>query len=476
MSEASSASTERSVAGARTRVLWLSTTAFTLLFAVWLMLGLLSIKIRPEFGLTDGQLYTLTLVAILAGSLLRFHFGVWTDRYGGRKVLTTLLLFTVIPTLAVSLVSNYTQLLVCAALFGLAGNSFSIGIAWCAAWFPKDRQGLALGVFGAGNVGASVTKLFGPALIAAVPAGFLGGVIPGGWRFIPVAYSGLLVLMACAVWFLAPKDDRTPARGKTFTETIAPIRKLRVWEYSLHYVVVFGAYVALSNLLPTYYFNNFGRELAVVFDLNEKLAEDFDTIRGLKGEAYTSYMVNNPDVKADSDTLTTWIGVLAAVCFVFPASLLRPFGGWLSDRFGPQMVMHSVFWSMTVAGSLLTFVPGAGVCAFTAALFVLGVGMGIGKASVYKMIPDAFPKDVGAVGGLVGLLGAVGGVLIPLFAAPVQTWLGQPQVVFGVLLGLTLFSLGWFSLAEMYSAWSSFRRPTVGVALQALPATANEQE
>jgi MFS transporter, NNP family, nitrate/nitrite transporter len=437
-------------AGLRTRVLWLSTIAFTLLFAVWLMLGLLSIKIRPEFGLTDGQLYNLTLVAILAGSLLRFNFGVWTDQYGGRRVLTALLLFTVIPTFFVSQVSNYTQLLICAALFGVAGNSFSIGIAWCAAWFPKEKQGLALGVFGAGNVGASVTKLFGPALIAIVPAaGFLGGVIPGGWRFIPVVYSVLLVIMAAAVWFLAPKQDRTPAKGRSFAETVAPIRKLRVWEYSLHYVVVFGAYVALSGILPMYYYNNFGSELASTLSLNEKVSSEFSTIKTLKGEAYTSYLAANPEVKADIDSLTKWIGFLAAICFVFPASLLRPLGGWLSDRFGPQVVMHGVFWCMTLAGVLLTLIPGIGVWAFTVALAILGIGMGIGKASVYKMIPDAFPKDVGAVGGLVGLFGALGGVLIPLIAGPMQVWMGKPQVVFGVLLVLTILSTVWFTVAEV---------------------------
>lgn len=449
MSANPSAPTARSEAGARARVLWLSTAAFNLLFAVWLMLGLLSIQIRPEFGLTDGQLYNLTLVAILAGSLLRFHFGVWTDRFGGRRVMTALLLFTVLPTLLVSQVSGYAQLLVCAALFGVAGNSFAVGIAWCAAWFPKEKQGLALGVFGAGNVGASVTKLVGPVLMAAVPAaGFLGGVIPGGWRFIPVGYAGLLVLMAAAVWLLSPKEDRTPAKGRSFAETVAPVRNLRVWEYSLHYVVVFGAYVALSNLLPTYYFTNYGAELAAAFGLNDRLVSEFATIKGLTGEPHAAYLAANPAVKADLDVLTRWVGLLAAVCFVFPASLLRPVGGWLSDRFGPQVVMHAVFWGMAAAGGLLTFAAGVGVGAFTAALFVLGVGMGVGKASVYKMIPDAFPKDVGAVGGLVGLLGALGGVLLPLTAAPLQVWTGRPQVVFGVLLALTVVSLVWFSLAE----------------------------
>ncbi len=181
----------------------LSTSAFTLLFAVWLMLGMLSIKIKPELGLTDGQLYNLTLAAVLAGSILRFHFGIWADRYGGRRVMTALILFTILPTLLVSRATTFTELLM-SLLYGVAGNSFSVGIAWNAAWYPKEKQGTALGIFGAGNVGASVTKFVGPFLIAAVPSvGFFGGIVPGGWRFVPVVYAVLLVLMAPAVWFLA---------------------------------------------------------------------------------------------------------------------------------------------------------------------------------------------------------------------------------------------------------------------------------
>lgn len=410
-------------AGPRRRVLWLSTAAFTLLFAVWLMFGMLAVKFKNEFGLTDGQLYNLTLTAILSGSLLRFNFGVWADKFGGRKVMALLLLLPVVPTVLVAFASEYWHLLVLAGLFGLAGNSFSVGIAWCAAWYPKEKQGLALGVFGAGNVGASVTKLFGPALIAVIPAaGFFNGAVPGGWRFIPLVYAVLLVLMAAAVWLLAPSPDRTPAKAKTFGEVMKPVGKLRVWEYSLHYVVVFGAYVALSGLLPNYYVTNYGSELAGRLGLN-------------------------PEVEADRNLMIGWVGVLAAVCFVFPASLLRPLGGYLSDKFGARGVMAAVFWGMLGAGAVLTFFPGVGVWGFTAALFVLGVGMGVGKASVYKMIPDAFPADVGAVGGLVGLLGALGGVLVPLLAGPLQSATGSPQMLFGVLLGLTVLSTGWFYVA-----------------------------
>jgi NNP family nitrate/nitrite transporter-like MFS transporter len=441
-----SPSTADDAAGPRMRVLVLSTVAFTLLFAVWLMLGMLSIKIKPELGLTDGQLYNLTIAAILSGSLLRFNFGIWADRYGGRRVMTALLLFTIVPTLLVSQVTSYAQLLICALLYGVAGNSFTVGIAWNAAWFPKERQGTALGVFGAGNVGASVTKLIGPVMIAVVPAaGFFDGAVPGGWRFIPVVYAGLLVLMAAAVWFLTPSPDRMPARGRAFSELVAPMKCAKVWEFSLQYVVVFGAYVALSGVLPMFYFTNYGADLAANLGLNAQLVAEFDTIKSLKGEAYSAYMAANPAVKADLDYLSKWIGFLAAVCYIFPASLLRPLGGWLSDKYGARVVMAAVFWGMIVAGAALVLPLGLGVWSFTFALFVLGVGMGIGKASVYKMIPDHFPREVGSVGGLVGALGALGGVLLPL------AWAAVPGSTFAALLALTAVSAAWFAVGTVFA-------------------------
>lgn len=438
--------------GQRQRVLWLSTVAFTLMFAVWLMFGMLAVKFKPELGLTDGQLYNLTLVAILAGSLPRFHFGIWTDKYGGRLVFTLLMLAIVVPTLLVSQATSYTQLMILAALFGLAGNSFTVGIAWCAAWFPKERQGFALGIFGAGNVGASATKLFGPFLIALMPAsGLFDGNIPGGWRCIPVLYAALLVLMAAALYFLSPKHDRTPAKGRSFGDIVKPVANLKVWEYSLQYVVVFGAYVAISGLLPNYYMSIYGGELAAKLDLSPKLAADYATVKALKGDEFIAFMAANPEVKADYNYLFKWVGFLAAICFVFPASLLRPLGGYLSDRVGPRLVMSAVFAAMVLSGAALTFVPSLGVWAFTAALFVLAVGMGVGKAGVYKLIPEAFPKDVGAVGGMVGALGALGGVLVPLGAIPLQAATGKPQMLFGVLLGLTALSTVWFLVSGLAS-------------------------
>lgn len=410
----------------RLRVLWLSTVAFTLMFAVWLMFGVLGVPIQKELGLTDIQLGWLGATAVLAGSLPRLAAGIATDIWGGRLVMTLMMLASALPAYFVSRATTYEELLLCALFFGIAGNSFTVGIAWNAAWFPKQQQGLALGVFGAGNVGASVTKLifglFGAALLAWIPVeGFFGGVVPGGWRFYPALYSVLLVGMAAAVWFLSPTPDHTPAKGRTYRSLLAPLKYMRVWEYSLQYVVVFGAYVALSLALPKYYVTVYGAELQSTFDL------------------------------PDGPTPVLRAASMLTVLFIFPASLLRPVGGWLSDKFGATIVLWGVFAAMLASGVILSIPLGLGVWTFTALVFVLGSGMGIGKAAVYKLIPDHFPRDVGAVGGLVGMLGALGGFVLPPLWAYTLLWTGLPQMTFAVLTVLTATSTVWFFVSETAS-------------------------
>jgi len=150
----------------RWRVMGLSTVAFTLMFNVWLMLGVLGISVRKELKLSDSQLEWLIAAAILSGALLRLNAGLWADRFGGRVVMIGLLLITAVPCYLFSQATTYEEMFVCALFFGLAGNAFSIGISWNSAWFPPNLKGVALGVFGAGNVGASGTKL----LVVLVPS------------------------------------------------------------------------------------------------------------------------------------------------------------------------------------------------------------------------------------------------------------------------------------------------------------------
>ena len=287
------AETEKTTGRGKTSVLVVSTIGFALMFAVWVMFGVLGIPIRKEFGLTDVQLSWLAAIAVLNGSIWRLAFGIFADRYGGRKVFLLLALVTMIPAFMISRASTYTELMVWAFLVGIAGNSFSVGIAWNSAWYPAAQQGFALGVFGAGNVGASVTKLIGPALIALIPAaGLAGGFIPGGWRFVPFLYCVLLGLFAIASGCSPRGTTTNPGPHDRFMEMLRPLKYVRVWRFSLYYVVVFGAYVALSVWLPKYYVD--------VYHMNLQTA------------------------------------ALLTVLFIFPASLLRPLGGYLSDKYGAR--------------------------------------------------------------------------------------------------------------------------------------------
>ena len=223
-------------------------------------------------------------------------------------------------------------------------------------------------VFGRDGEEAEILAEIVPGVTSAVGACAAAGI--------PLTHRD--VGQALAVWFLAPREDRMPGRGRSFAEMTKPLKNLRVREYGLHYTFVFGAYVALSNVLPNFYYTNYGAELTTSLSLGEQTVADFGTIKGLKGEAYATYMKDNPTVKAEIDKLTQWVGILAAICFVLPASLLRPLGGWLSDRHGAKVVMWSVFVAMSAAGVVLTLSLGLGVWRFTTALFMLGVGMGVG--------------------------------------------------------------------------------------------------
>ena len=187
-------------------------------------------------------------------------------------------------------------------------------------------------------------------------------------------------------------------------EMLKPLKHLQVWRFSVYYVVVFGAYVALSAWLPNYYRNTFGVDLRTA--------------------------------------------ALLTALYIFPASLLRPLGGSLSDIYGPRRVTDIVFIGMTAALLLLSLLR-LEIVPFTALMFVVGVGMGVGKASVYKYIPNYYPKDVGAVGGLVGMFGALGGFVLPPVFGAIGRWTGTPQSAFLALLVLTVGSLAWLHLAVM---------------------------
>lgn len=367
-----------------------STFAFTVCFAVWTIFSIIGVKIKSELGLNDTQFGLLVATPVLTGSVSRIFLGVWTEQYGGRAMFPMQMLITAVAVWLLTSVQSYEIFLLAALGLGLAGGSFIVGVSYVSHWFEKERQGTALGIFGAGNVGAAVTNFAAPFLVVAV-----------GWEDTARIYAVVLAITA-VLFYLITKDDpaqqerkSTGKKAVSTSEQLAPLKNLQVWRFSTYYFFVFGAFVALASFLPRYYVGAYGLEL-------------------------------------------TTAGVLAGL-FSLPGSVFRALGGWMSDKWGARFVMYLTFvvslaclffmsypqTSYIVQGisGPIQFDIGIGLTLFVLLTVVLGFVMSLGKAAVYKHIPVYYPNHVGSVGGLVGMIGGLGGFVLP--------------IAFGILLDLT---------------------------------------
>lgn len=456
------------------RVLVMSTLAFTICFAAWMINGVLVTflveqKIRSWTPLQIGWLVG---APVLTGAAMRLPLGLLADRCGGRAVLTGLMLTAAVPMFLLSYAESYQHFLLAGLGFGLAGASFAVGVAYISVWFPKKHIGTALGIFGLGNVGAAATAMFAPLLLQRLTA-----TDPDHWRALPQMYAWMLVAMAGLFWLFTFTKKVEGNGDASLLQRLHPLRQLRVWRFGLYYSFFFGGFVALSQWLIPYYVNVYTMPVATA-------------------------------------------GFLTAL-FSLPSGFVRMFGGWISDQWGARTVMYGTL----VAGllgcvflfpaAMVIHTPGEGITAagdavvtrvtareialsngkiyalrekdpeklldfthdrhlvwpktvrwqeplvkegeavhkgqllargttrvffqanqwvFTFWVFVLGCAMGIGMAAVYKHIPTYFPGEVGVVGGLVGVLGGLGGFAFP--------------IVFGFLLkGTGLWTTCWVFLA-----------------------------
>jgi NNP family nitrate/nitrite transporter-like MFS transporter len=396
------------------RALWLSTIAFTVCFAVWTIFAIIGVRIKQELGLSETQFGLLVGTPILTGSLIRLALGIWTDQYGGRIVYTLVMLSAAVATFLLSYAQTYPQMLLAALGVGISGGSFAVGIAYVSRWYPTGQQGTALGIFGAGNVGAAVTKFLAPFVLVAY-----------GWQTTAQVWAAGIAIMGIAFW-LTTRDDpvlrERRARGEKPRSAwleLEPLKNVQVWRFSLYYFFVFGAFVALSLWLPKYLINVYG-----------------------------------VDIKA--------AGMIAAF-FSFPASVFRAYGGHLSDRYGARRVMYWTFLVAVACTFVLSYPPTdyivytvsgprafhleMGVVPFTVTVFILGFFMALGKAAVYKHIPVYYPDNVGAVGGLVGMIGGLGGFVLPIAFGALLDLTGLYTSCFMLLFALVSGALIWMHMA-----------------------------
>ncbi len=436
------------------QVLTFNTIAFTVCFACWTMNGVLVTYLvdRGMFAWDKVQIGWLIGIPILTGSILRLPLGVLTDKYGGRIVFSILMLLSAVPMYLMSYATTYDQFVLGSLGFGATGASFAIGIAYSSIWFRKERQGTALGIFGMGNAGSAVTSLASPFLLQYLTD---NGQNPEGWRTMPKFYALALVVMTVIFYSMTYSKKVTHGQELTLRQRLAPLKYARVWRFGLYYFVVFGGFVALAQWLIPYYVNAYAMSIATAGLMASIFSLPSGVIRALGGwlsdrqgaravmywvfgsclVCFVLLFVPRMDIQSPGQgvmadrggTVTAVTGASVTVAAVTYALLPRPKTEFSETEEGTLILPTFTFWQDPVVSVGDTVVKKqllakgvthiyfqANVWIFTFLVFLVGIMMGIGKAAVYKFIPEYYPTEVGVVGGIVGVIGGLGGFVCPI--------------------------------------------------------------
>lgn len=360
----------------------LATGAFAICFAVFGSVSAMMPILRKTLSLDPLEVSIALAVPVLLGSLGRIPLGILTDRYGPRLIFSIVMACSAVPAFLMGWVSSYTQLLVCGFFIGIALASFSVGVSLASGWYPAARQGFALGVYGAGNIGQSLAAFGSPLLAAAL------GYVWGFWVF------GIATLVWLAVYLLKAEDAPRTAPPKSLAASLDPLREPMSWVLSLFYFLTFGGFVAMSIYLPIF------------------LTEMFE--------------------------LTPQDAGLRTAGFVALATLMRPAGGALADRVGGRRILA---WVFPATAAMAVFMACPSIVTFTIGALGMAAAIGLGNGAVFKLVPEYFPRTVGSVTGLVGAAGGLGGFFPPLVLGAVRQSTGSFTLGFVFLMAFALVCL-----------------------------------
>jgi MFS transporter, NNP family, nitrate/nitrite transporter len=352
----------------------LATCAFLVCFAAWGLISPLAPYFREIYQLNATQVGLLVAVPVLLGSLARIPLGLLTDRYGGRLVFTLLMLVTLVPVALAGLTNSYGSLLAVSFFLGLAGASFAVGVPFVARWYPPASQGFALGIYGVGNAGTAIAGFVAPRVAESVgwPAAF--------WVFLPP-----LLAMAVLFWLFARDAPGRAAPTGSIAERFAVFRREPVsLVLALFYFVTFGGFVAIGAYLPTLLVGEYGLD------------------------------------RVDAAGRTAG--------FIAMATLARPLGGYLADRFGGTAILNAAFAVVSLLAIVLAFRPG--MIVITVAFLGIAFCLGVGNGAVFKLVSAYFPRETGTVTGVVGAAGGLGGFFPPLLMGAVRDATGSYAIGF----------------------------------------------
>ncbi len=347
----------------------LATVAFAVCFSAWGMLAPIAPDLQDKLGLSDTETSIMISIPVVLGSLLRVPLGLATDRLGGRKVFAFMLVYSAGAAVLVGFASSYAALLGAGFLLGATGATFAIGIPFVAEWVPPERQGLALGIYGIGNVGTAVAAFSVPSIRDATSQEVAGLVI------------GAVIAVYAVIWWVFARDlpDREPKR-QPYMEVLRS--GWRLYRLALFYFVTFGGFVAMAIFLP------------------KLLTDWFD------------YSLTNAGLRAAGFTLV--------------ATGARPVGGLLADRLGGNRVLAVVFAGVGIDAIGLSWqAADPAIVPVTIFSLTMALFLGIGNGAVFKQVPLFFPKATGAATGIVGAAGGLGGFFPPLVLGIVKDATGE---------------------------------------------------
>lgn len=377
---------------------------FDLSFMLWVLLGALGVYIAEGLGLTPAEKGLMVAVPILSGSLLRVPLGLFSDRFGGKRVGTAMLAFLFIPlALGWRAGADLPSLLGIGLMLGTAGASFAVALPLASRWYPAKRQGLVMGIAAAGNSGTVIANLAAPRLANVV-----------GWHNVLGLAMAPLALVLIAFSLMA-KDSPDRSVGQPVSRYLAALRSGDLWWFCLLYSITFGGYVGLSSFLPVF--------------IRDQYAID----------------------PVMAGTLT------AAAAFI--GSSIRPFGGYLADRLGGVRMLSVLLVGIGATYALMARLP-----AIEAAAALLLVGMaclGLGNGAIFQLVPQCFRKEIGVATGVVGAIGGLGGFALPILLGSIKQASGSFGTGFLVLAAAALGVLVWLRvLVAFQEGWRLSWRQT----------------
>ncbi|MCA2229259.1 MFS transporter [Nonomuraea sp. NEAU-L178] len=370
-------------------MLALATAGFAVNFWAWALLSPLGPRFKELLNLSAAQQALLVAVPVIVGSLGRIPVGALTDRFGGRVMFPLISAAAIVPVLFIGVAgqSSLAALLVGGFFLGIGGTVFAVGVPFVSAWFPPERRGLAVGVFGMGMGGTAISALTTVRLVRT-----------GGSATPFLLTAAILALYAVVAWcVLRDAPGRTVPAQSSVARLAAAVRLPITWQACVLYAVAFGGYVAFSVYLPVYLQSAYGLEQA-------------DAANRMAG-------------------------------FVILAVAMRPIGGWLSDRIGPIPVLVAVFAVVALCAAVQAFTPPLMMLGTVAFLTMAGA-LGAGSGATFALVAAVAPADkVGSVTGLVGAAGGLGGFVPPLVMGFVYGLFGSYGLGLALLAGVSVLTL-----------------------------------